>query len=286
MSGLASPKDYAFAFVNLGFAVFPVHAAKKSGDGYVCTCRYGAACKAPAKHPVWQYAPQGLKNATKDIAILRKMFGGFGFRNVAIATGSISGIAVLDVDAKNGGYESLAALEAKHGALPSTLRFCTGGGGMHYVFRHPGVEIRNSAGQLGSGLDVRGDGGYIVAPPSHHISGGLYQLAKGCGPSTPIAPPPAWLLRLMQQGGGNSASLGKPHVADLVRGTLPGGQRNNSITRIVGHLLAKRVDPRICLDLMLAFNEARCSPPLDASEVAGIVASIDHRAFTQLLNRP
>ncbi len=286
MSAPFTPKDYALAFVGLGMAVFPAHTARKTAEGYICNCRFGAVCKAPAKHPVAQFAPRGLKDASKDPAIVRKMFGGFGFRNVAIATGGISGIVVLDVDAKNGGYESLTALEAQHGALPPTLNFNTGGGGKHYVFRHPGSEIRNSAGQLGSGLDVRGDGGYIVAPPSRHISGGLYQLAEGCDLDTPIAPPPAWLLRLMQQSGGNSASLGKPTVANLVRGTLPGGQRNTSITRIVGHLLAKRVDPHICLDLMLAFNEARCNPPLDASEVAGIVASIDHRAFTQLINRP
>ena len=286
MNALVTPRDYALAFVGLGFSVFPVHAAKKAGDDFVCTCSHGAACKAPAKHPVWRFAPQGVKNASKDPAIVRAMFGGFGGpRNVAIATGSVSGVVVLDIDARHGGFEALAALEAKHGSLPDTLCVNTGGGGRHYVFSHPGGSIPNSAGAIGEGIDVKADGGYIVAPPSRHVSGGIYQIAEGCRFDMPLAAPPAWLLGLMRQGGGPSRNPARPNVADLVRGQIPEGQRNNSIARIVGHLLAKHVDPRICLDLMLAFNEARCTPPLAPEEVARIVASIDHRAFTHLINR-
>src|SRR3990172_8545079 len=88
--------------------------------------------------------------------------------NVGIVTGGRSGIIVLDVDPEHGGEESLLALVADLGQLSTTPESLTGGGGRHLLFAHPGVEITNSAGRLGPGLDIRGDGGYIVAPPSIH----------------------------------------------------------------------------------------------------------------------
>ncbi len=282
---VASTKETALAYARRGFLVFPVHGVRRVEGGFVCTCRYGAECKASGKHPVWRLAPQGLKNASIDQAVVGAMFSGFGSRNIAIATGSKSGFVVLDIDKRHGGFEALAALEAKHGVLPETLQFCTGGGGIHYLFRHPGGVIPNSAGQISEGIDVRGDGGYIVAPPSRHVSGGQYEIAEGCSLDTPLADAPAWLLGLMRQGGGHSRNAARPNIADLVRGQIPEGRRNTSIASIAGHLLAKRVDPRICLDLLLAFNDARCSPPLSAGEVARVVASIEHRAFTNLINR-
>ena len=77
------------------------------------------------------------------------------------------GLLVLDVDPGSGGPESLAALERSYDPLPRTTRSRTGGGGVHVFFRYPAEkEVRNSAGWLGLGLDVRGEGGYVVVPPS------------------------------------------------------------------------------------------------------------------------
>ncbi len=103
---------------------------------------------------------------------------------------------MLDVDARGGEAESLRALEGAHGALPPTTRSRTGGGGVHVYFRYPartpGVEeVRNSASRVGPGLDVRGEGGYVLVPPSRTI--GAYEWTK----RTPPAPPPGWLLELM-----------------------------------------------------------------------------------------
>lgn len=91
--------------------------------------------------------------------------------NVGVPTGQSSGLLVLDVDARGGGPQSLAALERENGPLPPTARSRTGGGGLHIFFRYPtGEEVRNSAGLLGPGLDVRGKGGYVVVPPCHKQS--------------------------------------------------------------------------------------------------------------------
>jgi hypothetical protein len=83
---------------------------------------------------------------------------------VGVPTGKKSGLVVLDVDVDGGGLESLAKLEYAVDPASKTARARTGGGGIH-IFRYP-REIRNSAGLLGPGLDVRGEGGYVVVPPS------------------------------------------------------------------------------------------------------------------------
>jgi Bifunctional DNA primase/polymerase, N-terminal len=101
---------------------------------------------------------------------------------------------VLDVDPRNGGDETLASLEHRHGVLPTTWRFLTGGRGQHIIFRHPGGRIKSLAGALGSGLDVKADGGLIVAPPSRHISGRRYAISVDHHPDdVPLAGMPQWL---------------------------------------------------------------------------------------------
>jgi hypothetical protein len=113
--------------------------------------------------------------------------------NVAIVTGALSGIVVLDVDPRHGGKDSLRALERDHGSLPKTVESITGGGGRHVYFAHPGNEVRNRT-NIEPGIDLRGDGGCIVAPPSIHPSGKRYRWKKGRAPGElPLAPLPDWL---------------------------------------------------------------------------------------------
>jgi hypothetical protein len=94
--------------------------------------------------------------------------------NLAVVTGEISGIVVVDIDPRHGGESSLEAMQARHGELPITMESVTGGGGRHVYFAHPGREVRNRAG-LAPGIDLRGDGGCIIVPPSVHPSGQPYR---------------------------------------------------------------------------------------------------------------
>ncbi len=111
--------------------------------------------------------------------------------NVAIVTGRRSGLVVVDVDPRHGGDASLAGYEAAHGALPATVESLTGGGGRHLYFAHPGGATPNRVGML-PGVDVRGDGGCVVAPPSVHPSGRAYAWRGGRAPGEcPLAPLPA-----------------------------------------------------------------------------------------------
>ena len=128
-------------------------------------------CKPRGKTPLTKH---GLKDATCDLDQIKAWWDRWPEANVAIATGAISGTIVLDVDPRHGGDDSLATLEASFGKLPETPTVLTGGGGLHIYFRHPGIEIPNSAGRVGPGIDVRGDGGYVIAPPSIHASGNEY----------------------------------------------------------------------------------------------------------------
>ncbi len=106
------------------------------------------------------------------------------------------------MDPRHGGDESLEALTARLAKLPDTPMVLTGGGGWHYYFKHPGpgVHVPNSIGQLGPGLDVRGDGGYVVAPPSIHSSGRNYAWElSGRIDEVPIAPLPHRHLELIRK---------------------------------------------------------------------------------------
>lgn len=136
---------YALAYAALGWPVFPVEAGGKA--------------------PVGRLAPHGVKDATTDPETSRRWFSGAAW-NIGIACGGPAGFFVVDVDPRNGGDETLAGLEARHGALPDTLTQRTGGGGRHLLFKH---SERVHRGTLGAGLDVKSTGGYIVAEPSRTV---------------------------------------------------------------------------------------------------------------------
>jgi putative DNA primase/helicase len=146
----------------MGWQVFPLHSLR---DG-ICTCG-NSACASPGKHP---RTAHGLKDATTDPEQIRAWWEQWPDANIGIATGAESDLVVIDVDPRHGG--TLEAL----GELPPTLTVHTGGGGWHLYLNYPdGMTIRNSAStKLGQGIDVRGEGGYVVAPPSLHVSGQRY----------------------------------------------------------------------------------------------------------------
>ncbi|SDG17430.1 bifunctional DNA primase/polymerase [Thalassobaculum litoreum] len=266
--------DHALMFAGFGLAVFPVSRPIRTSTGLRCNCGR-QNCPSPGKHPDGRLAPHGFKDASASSETLARWFGK-GPTNIGIATGSVSGIFVLDVDERHDGFSSLATLEREHGALPQTWRFLTGGGGEHILFRHPEATVRNSAGALGRGLDVRGDGGYIVAPPSLHISGREYAISVDHHPDdVALSEAPAWLLRLLQAAP-SAKSPAKPIVSwrETVRSGIADGSRNQTLTRIAGHLVGKSVDPHVCLELLLSLNSRRCKPPLPEEEVCQLLKSI------------
>ena len=267
---------HARLYLALGFALLPVHFPYERDGRRQCSCAR-EECGQPAKHPFGRLVRNGVKDASTDPETIERWFASTAF-NIAIATGAVSGIFVLDIDPRHDGDEALAALEAEHGPLPATWRFLTGGGGEHILFRHPGRTIPNSAGVLGPGIDVRGDGGAIVAPPSRHICGRPYAISVDHHPEDlALAGAPDLLLnRILGSRTADKARKATEWRA-LTREGAVNGERNASIAKLSGLLLGRRIDPHVCLDLMLAFNATRCSPPLPEGEVVATVASIARR---------
>lgn len=193
--------------------------------------------------------------------------------NLGVVTGTISNLIVIDIDPNHGGADALEDLERRFGAMPATVESRTGGGGRHLYFAHPGFPVRNRVG-IGRGIDLRGDGGYVVAPPSIHPSGEPYRWLSGQAPEEcELAPLPHWLAA--------AAGVLRPgrSVGDwrrLVLEGVPEGQRNSTIASLTGHLLWHGVDTTVTLELMLAWNRQRCRPPLDDAEVAQVVRNISH----------
>jgi len=200
-------------------------------------------------------------------------FGRWPEANLGIVTGVVSGLAVLDVDAGHGGAQSLVGLENAHGPLPRTITVATGGGGRHLYFSHPGGVVHNKVG-LAPGIDLRGDGGCVVAPPSLHPSGRRYAWAPGCAPGQErLASLPPWLRQLARPGPGRA---GHPltHWRELTRRRIPKGERNNTIASLAGHLFWHGVDAGVVFELLEAWNREHCEPPLPVEEVAHVVESI------------
>lgn len=134
-------------------------------------------CRPRDKRPA---TTNGCLDATTEAGRINDWWTAQTDCNVGIATGAGSGIFVLDIDGQDG-EASLRQLECKHGSLPPSIEAITGSGGRHVYFRYPtGQEVRNSAKQIGAGLDIRGTRGYVVSPPSVHPSGRRYRWSVDC----------------------------------------------------------------------------------------------------------
>lgn len=168
-----------------------------------------AAC---GKRPLTAH---GLHDATDDVAVVGRRWEQWPNANIAVATGH--GQVVLDVDGEEGA-DALGALEREYGPLPATARALTGNG-RHLWLRSP-VDVRCSAGRLGPGLDVRGMGGYVVAPPSVHPCGRRYEWDRAY---RGLEPAPAWLLDLLYDGRSErkSAAPVSPDTAGDLRAIAP-----------------------------------------------------------------
>ena len=269
--------ELARRYARMGIAVLPLHWPVRHTAGLRCSCGK-SDCESPAKHPFAKLAAHGLRDASKDQSVVDRWFKNSEL-NVGIATGAVSGIVALDIDPRHGGDEALAALEREHGPLAKTWRFLTGGGGEHIIFQHPGNVVPNSAGKIGPGIDMRGDGGYIVAPPSRHISGRPYAISVDHHPEDVVlAPLPTWLLAALWQPQDKKVAAKPPaEWRRTVASIVVEGERNRTMASLAGHLLRNRIDPWVTIELLQAWNRTRCEPPLGDNEIMKTVRSIARR---------
>jgi len=176
----ATLRTAAPAYAGYGLPVFPV----------------AARTKAPA-------TKRGFYDASLNPAAIERWWRAQDY-NIGIPTGAPSGVWVLDIDGDEG-RESLAALQEKHGALPATVTSVTARG-PHLWFAYTG-PVPCSTARVAPGVDVKGDGGYAIAPPSVHPTGHVYHWAPDSA-DVP-APAPEWLIRLAR-----AAPAGRVHPTD------------------------------------------------------------------------
>jgi hypothetical protein len=261
--------DAALDYARRGIPVFPVWRAVPFHNGsgkFVCGCgRFN--CVSPAKHPLARAAPRGLLDASTDETRVRSFFSNYPDANIGAAMGNI---IAIDVDPLHGG--DISALEKIHGPLPPTWRARTGSGGEHLYFATTSL-IRNSWSKLAKGVDVRGLGGYVVLPPSVHITGNRYAWQPGCAPGElPLAPLPLSIATALNEPTKQTVT-GSDWATIACTDVVEGG-RNSTIAKFAGYLLRRYVDPHVTLELMLAWNATRCKPPLEQAEVVRTINSI------------
>jgi hypothetical protein len=188
----------ALAYAARGMAIFPATAAVKKS------------------HKSAEHSNGARWGATRDPGEVRRDFTRFAGCRIGLPTGADNGIVVLETDTVEGhgidGAASLHRLEAKHGALPNTLQAISPSGSVHRYFRHPyrerkreenqspgdvatTIRIKSSASVIGDGIDVRGDGGMVIAPPSINPDGRRYRWLN----RLPLAPMPDWLIELTRE---------------------------------------------------------------------------------------
>ena len=214
-----------------------------------------------AKNPLTEH---GVKDASIDAERVRAWWRRWPDASIGVATGG--SIVVLDIDQRHGGGEALADLEHEHGVLAPTPTVLTGGGGEHRWFAMPaGTPIGNSAGALGPGLDIRGEGGYVIVPPSPHPSGRAYawELSSRIW-DIPFAPLPEWMIARLR--GAHRASFQLP-------ARVGAGQRNDTLYRLGRALRAKGMTEGEIRAGISSANTTRCEPPLDEDEIAQIAHS-------------
>jgi Bifunctional DNA primase/polymerase, N-terminal/AAA domain/Primase C terminal 1 (PriCT-1) len=185
--------------------------------------------------------------------------------NIGVVTGRVSGLVVLDADGPEG-LESLKALKT-----PSTTWISRTGRGWHQWFAHPGSFVGNRAG-VRPHLDVRGDGGYVVAPPSLHPSGKRYEWLTGPD-DIALASLPSHVLELLVAGPAPTP----PGDGDVI----PEGQRQERLYRLGRALAAKGMSSEAIAAALLEENRQRCRPPLSEREILDTA----HHVTTQL-HRP
>jgi hypothetical protein len=218
------------------------------------------------------YTKHGCKDATTDKATIRSWWMRWPNANIGIATGN--GLMVVDLD---GGADLPDQLE-----VPITPIARTGHGRHLYLRYSTDRPIGNRARVHGHTIDIRGEGGYVVAPPSVHPSGAVYTWERSPD-DTPLVDAPKELLEW----------LAPPPVtrngdarrrAERIPDTIPDGQRDTTLTSLAGSMRARGLGEHEILDALRSTNR-RCIPPLDAADLARIARSVSKYPAPQHSNQ-
>jgi hypothetical protein len=260
-----------------GWKIFPLHNINADGK---CTCAR-PECQSAGKHP---RTSTGFQEASTDPEVIKAWWEKWPDANLGLATGQMSGLVAIDLDVKTGGPNNWSLLMDQKGIV-DTLTTITGSGGQHWLFKVPeGLRLRSTASVVARGIDTRAEGGYIVLPPSNHLSGNSYEWDQKIQP----ADLPTWLIELWpayQADKGldampSSVKSEAPHwVAYALEHGAPDGERNNTAIRLAGYLHSKGLPPDIIAKVMEPYA-AKSQPPMNTSELSQVIQSAQRYKVT------
>jgi archaellum biogenesis ATPase FlaH len=251
--------EAALSYAKRGWSVLPLWECKEG----VCACRDGTACGRPGKHP---RISGWVKEATADESQIHEWWKSWPNANVGIATGKESGIFVIDRDG-DVGSASLLKLIKEHGELPRSPESRTGEGS-HRFFRYPASVRIGSFSNSNLKIDVRGDGGYVVAPPSVHQNGKQYEWVVAPEDLEP-ADAPDWLIREIETW--SAQGRARAGAADQLR--VGEGGRNTHLHGL-GSVMRGRGASDETVRVALVAENQDLDLPLDNDEVERTVSSI------------
>lgn len=259
---LTKIQKYALRYAERGLAVLPVQGV----DDGKCTCG-NSKCENIGKHPATK---QGYKDATKDPYVIISRFNHQQI-NIGVTTGVDSGIVVVDIDITDiyDGKEYLHELEKIYGVLPDTATVLTGRGFHLYFKLPPGKTFQSKVNfnplgkNFNSGIDIRCEGAYVVAPPSRHKSGREYIWEVG---TEGLAELPEWFAGLL-----DAPSSKVPAFHDLTtQQKIQEGTRNHSLFKLAASLRSKGLSCEAITAALQIENKKTCAPPLPEAEVQKI----------------
>lgn len=173
-------------------------------------------------------------------------------------------------------------MELEFGKLPDTVEQITGSGGRHLLFKYPEDVIVPCRVNIRPGIDIRGDGGYIIVEPSKHIRGEYCWEVSSHPLDVPIAEAPKWLIELVAE---KPVETKKPldFWWQIAKGVKE-GRRNVSAASLMGLLLSSGIDPLLSASLVYAWNKCFNKPPLSDQEILKVVDSIAKRELEKIKN--
>lgn len=225
--------------------IFPIYAPVQNK----CSCN-NPNCSSPAKHPL---VFNSFRSATNNVSLIQTWLNKYPLCNWAIATGRSSNLIIVDVDLDKNGGESIKLLK-----IPATYTVLSGNGYHYYFSLPPKYHNLRSFTAILPGVDIKANGGYIIAPPSTHINGHQYEIYL----DMPPVPFPNSILKLI---------LSKNNPDNKI---FP-GNRNTSLFRIgLGFAYNHAITYKRLLKYLEIVNQDRCYPPIETDELKTIANNI------------
>ena len=225
-------------------------------------------CSPTSKKPL---TPHGCKDAKKSVGAIKAWWERWPDASIGIATGSVSGLIVIDEDLDEdkglNGYEEVSEWERINGALPATVQCITGRGGYHLYYQYDGTDIKNRAGIL-DGVDVRGEGGYVIAPPSMHPNGTEYQW-EDAPDEVDLAPIDATVRKFLFGENEKTRATADFKLPDRIQS----GERNDTLFRLACSMQSQGLPDAAIMAALEQTNQNACDEPVSDAELTTIVES-------------